>query len=222
MKPTIGPVCAALAAALFLLIAPPAAHAQPGPPPPPGYGPSGPGPYGPPPMTHDGFFLRRGVMGGLSGGLGWMTADCDGCNDDALESVSGSFHVGWQIIPRLAIAVDGWALGHPEDGETLWHALGTVGAQYWVSPMFWIKGGLGSSQLSISDGYGSESSDTVLGVMAAGGFEVLRSPGFALDLGLRVGSGFHEDITVNNIALTIGVSFYQAARFVPPAAPYAY
>lgn len=184
----------------LLLASTAAAQGQPPPPPPGGAG-YGPG-YGPPPPAPvDPLWPRLGLYGGFGLGLGEMTADCDGC-DDALESLGVNFDIGYRIGPRFGIMLDGWGLGHPEDQVTLVHAIVTIGAQYWLSPPLWIKGGIGSARLSLQyEGETQAESDTVAGFMLAAGYEVVHSPGFSVDLELRAGSGFYEDGTVNNVAI---------------------
>jgi hypothetical protein len=184
------------------------ALAQPGPPPPP----PPPGGYGPAPGG-DGGLARRGVFGGLGLGFGEMTADCEGCGD-ALESVSFAFDVGYRFNPRLGLVLDGWGLGHPEKtpyGDlTLVHAIVTIGIKYWLSPMLWIKAGVGEAQLSLHfEGEVESESKTEPAAMFAGGYEMLHSPGFSLDLELRAGTGFFEEGSVHNVALALSVNWHQ-------------
>jgi hypothetical protein len=217
---TLGaPASAALAAlaALAVLAAPSSAGAQPGgpPPPPPGYGGGyGGGYYGPPPA-------RQGLTLGFGLGLGGMDSDsslteCFDCNYDPL-ALGFDLHIGGMVNPQLAIL-----------GELFWQAQSIdadgfnwisqtmlmAAAQLWLTPQFWVKGGLGFASLDshYDDGFVAEddSIDTGLAVMGAAGFEVLSSPWFAIDLQLRLASGSYDgvDEQVNTGMLGIGFNWY--------------
>jgi hypothetical protein len=194
----------------------PIAAAQPGSGPPPGYGPPPPRYYVSPPDPE-----RHGLAIGFGFGIGGMDADsgdlrCDGCNGTPIAG-GLEFHIGAMINPRLAILFElsGTAQQLDADGvETLTQIMLMGAVQYWLTPMLWIKGGLGSSHLSLSydDGYSSDSSelDSGLGVMGAIGYEVLHSPRFAIDLSLRLAAGTYEglDDTINSGIFGVGFNWY--------------
>ena len=185
--------------------------AQPGgepPPPPPangnGYG--GQGYYSTPPaQTGKPFHRRRGLSIGFGFGIGGMESEngpirCDACDYDPIAG-SFDFHVGGMINPRLALLFEVWGSGQQLDAqatETLVQVMWMFGAQYWVTPQLWLKGGIGAASLSISvdDGFGgSEAIDIGEGaaIMGAIGYEVMSTRKFAVDLQFRVGAGTYQD-----------------------------
>jgi hypothetical protein len=203
----------AVATALLLAAGP--ASAQPGgppPPPPPGY--YGGGYYGPPPE-------RMGLTLGIGLGIGGMDSDsnlaaCRGCDYD--PAAGGFwFHLGGMINPHLAGLFELWFMGQQVDAggnTTLFQSMVMGAVQYWLTPQFWLKGGLGFAGLQVqySDGYeyGEEDLGTGLAVMGAAGFEILHSTQFAIDLQLRLGSGSYDGIDeqVNVAMFGIGFNWY--------------
>jgi hypothetical protein len=194
------------------------AAAQPGqypPPPPPdyGYGPPPPPYYGPPPALE-----RNGITVGFGFGLGAMNADSGPlrCSGSDYDPVAGGidFHIGGMINPRLALMFEIAGTGQQLDAdgvEMLTQVMLLGAVQYWVTPMLWIKGGIGTSSLGLSydDGYESDSAelDTGLGVLGAIGFEVLHSTQFAIDLQLRLASGSYGNLDDEIHSGTFGVGF---------------
>jgi hypothetical protein len=192
------------------------ASAQPGgppPPPPPGYG--GGGYYVEPPPG------RYGLTLGVGLGIGGMDSDSNlaQCFDCDYEpgAVGFDFHIGGMINPHMAALFELWAHGQAIDssGANVLTQTMMMGAiQYWLSPQFWLKGGLGISWLDVQydDGYYVEedSIDQGLAIMGAAGFEVFHSPMFAVDLQLRLGSGSYDGIgeQVNVGMLGIGLNWY--------------
>jgi hypothetical protein len=190
------------------------AAAQPGapPPPPPSYG-RGYG-YYPPPRDP----TRYGLTLGFGVGLGAMDSDsnltkCVNCDFDPI-ALAFDFHLGGMINPRMAIL-----------GEVFWHAQ-TIDAdgfnwlnqtmvmgalQFWLTPQFWLKGGVGFASLSshFDDGFNFDDDqiDTGVAVMAAAGIEILHSPWFAVDLQGRLASGNYDGVDEQVNVGTIGVGF---------------
>ena len=174
-------------------------------PPPPGYGP----PPGPPPVR-GGFHDRAGRISlGFSLGLGQMQIDdsdvgCTGCDGDPV-SFSADAHIGWMMSPRLALLFEAHGVGQViQENEvftdTLVQSTALVGAQYWVTPQLWIKGGIGAASLTLNrdDGFETISSESLDGaaLMGAVGYEVLSARNFAIDLQLRATAASYEDGTV--------------------------
>lgn len=215
---------------LGALLVPALAFAQPVPaygPPPPGYYP--PNTAGPPPAA-GGFHDRAGRLAlGFSVGLGKMKIDhsdvvCTGCNGDPL-SFEGDVHLGWMMSPRLALLFEAEGVGQTIANtgaftDTLVQSTAMVGAQYWLTPQLWLKGGIGAAQLSVTrdDGFSTTQSDSLNGgaIMGAVGYEVMSARNFAIDLQARITGGTYKDTTVNadgttkdsNLATTsIGVGF---------------
>lgn len=186
----------------------------------PAIGAAQPGAYGPPPPPPPppGYYAqpvaapvetaRRGFLFGFSLGGGSMS--CDDCND-SLSGVALDIHLGGMVTPQLALMFDGMGVAHAfEEGGSLVNVVNTFAAQYWVTPQFWIKGGLGFGRISLNDEDGEEieASETGTAAMGAVGFELLSSRTFALDLQLRGAVTHYDDIDIQMGSLNVGVNWY--------------
>ncbi len=179
-------------------------YAQPGPPPPPTYQQPNYGPPAPIGIQRDGFVI------GFSLGAGALTNDqCESC--DSLEGAAAEFHLGFMVSPQLALLVEGYGLSHAELNTTLTQSTGVFAAQYWVSPKFWLKGGLGSGHISLSNDLGEElavSEEGAAGMIAAG-YEFYQGRAFAVDVSLRAAAvSYEESDTVTQTAATLGFNWY--------------
>ena len=209
------------AVAFFAVLAAPSrAGAQPGvappPPPPPAYG----GGYGrgyyyvPPPRDP----TRRGFTLGVGVGLGGMSSDsnltkCVNCNYDPI-AFAFDFHLGGMINPRLALLGELFINGQTIDAagfNWLSQTLVVAALQFWITDEFWVKGGLGSANLTshYDDGFyvADDTIDSGLGLLAAAGYEVLHSPWFSIDLQGLLASGNYNGIDEHVNTATIGVGF---------------
>ena len=190
-------------ASLILLI-PAIAAAQPGayapPPPQPGY-------YAQPVAAAPA--VRRGFLIGFSLGGGSIT--CDECTD-SLDGLALDIHLGGMITPQLALMFDGMGVAHSfdEGGGTLVHVVDTFAAQYWVTPQFWIKGGVGIGRLSVSDADGEQvaASETGSAAMFGIGYELVSSRTFALDLQLRGAVAHYDGGDIQMGSLNLGLNWY--------------
>lgn len=169
---------------------------------------------------------RDGWNIGLSLGVGSMSSsagelECIDCDSEP-PTIAFDLHVGTMVMPRMALQAEVWgqsrsldAYGDASLGQTMF----MVALQYWLTPRFWIKGGLGIASLSVSyyDGVDdvSENVDNGSAVMGAIGYELISSRSFALDLQLKTGSGLYEgdgpgdtgeDLSTGVLAL--GVNWY--------------
>jgi hypothetical protein len=184
-----------------LLLVPATAFAQYAPPPPaPGYY----QPSAPPPGIH-----RSGFIIGFSLGGGAM--NCGACSSDsALSGVALDIHLGGMLTPTLALMFDGWGVAHPIDGGTIVHVMDTVALQAWLSNEFWLKGGLGAGQLSVSDSNGNTvaRSETGFGAFGSAGLELFQGQHFAFDVQLRLGSVKYDSGSVHMGALVAGFNWY--------------
>lgn len=176
---------------------------------------------GPPPLP-GGFHNRTGRLAwGFSLGLGVMN-DSGGriaCNNCSYNPAAGEIdaHLGGMIGPRLALLLELQAnaqtLQLNGDGSTDTLTQGALmGAiQYWITPQFWIKGGLGLAHLSVdnNDYYGTISQPVSDGfaVMGGAGFELFSARNFAIDLQGRLIEGSYDGINDHVTAGTIGVGF---------------
>ena len=183
------------------------------PPPPPPPPPSGgaPGYYQQPVYAQPAPGIHRsGFLIGFS--LGGGSFNCDTCSDDsALSGFGLDIHLGGMISPTVGVMFDGWGVAHPlEGGGNIVHVMDTAAVQAWISPQFWLKGGLGIGQLSISDDNGQRvaESETGFGGFAAAGFELYQGSTFALDIQGRIGSVKYDEVSVHMGALTVGLNWY--------------
>jgi hypothetical protein len=161
-----------------------------------------PQPYPPPPnqpppsSPWSTFHPRYGLTLGASLGLGGITAKsgplrCDGCN---YEPLAGAFdlHIGGMLSPRLSLLGEfGFAIRQiDESGLNSFYEVSFLGgAQFWVLPVLWVKGGLGIATVGLQYDRGYVVQDKALDtggmLMAAVGAEVFSTPHFAIDLQLR-------------------------------------
>lgn len=205
---------------LALLLAPGLAAAQ-------GYYGGGPG-YGSPPPSQlpGGFHNRQGrlIFGGNLG-LGAMhdnigDIDCTNCSDISVQ-VAG--HLGGFIGPRLALMGELQANAQTLEvdrfggTETLVQSALMLAAQYWVTPQFWIKGGIGFANLQVNwsaygDGYIDASSppENGLALLGAAGFELLSARNFSVDLQGRLINGSYDGTnnSVTGISLGVGLNWF--------------
>jgi hypothetical protein len=185
--------------------------------PPPYYPPPPP----PPPPPHG--VYRAGLIWGFSLGLGSVQTSLGGCGDACGAAGVGEAHIGGMISPRAALMFEIWGADHPWTGgygntsqETI-NSFFTGAAQYWITDILWIKGGVGLAELrnTVTDnytGYAVSASTGGFGFFGAGGIEVLQTYNFALDLQLRIGDAFYNQNSVSfsyqNYALTVGFNWY--------------
>jgi hypothetical protein len=179
----------------------------------------------PPPPPHG--VYRAGLVYGFSVGLGAIGASTDtgaSCGDACGIAGVGEVHIGGMISPRAALMLEIWGADHPwSSGGNSFETINTFftgAAQYWLTDILWIKGGIGLAEFRESfesidyNGYPYQTSDTTSGfaLFGAGGIEVLQSYNFALDIQLRIGSGFYSQnggsFSAQNYALMVGFNWY--------------
>jgi len=179
---------------------PPPSTAQPPPPPPGGAY------YTPPPPDY-----RTGWNFGF--GLGGGDISCEGETCDGVtEAGSLTIQGGMMLQPRLRVLGDIWVMGHKEDNFTLTHSIVTGGLQYWLLNRLWLRGGIGVASAKLKyDGIFVDVEDrteNVLGISGGIGFEAYSKKSFALDVELRGGTGFYDDVKAHNAAFNVGVTWY--------------
>jgi len=180
----------------------------------------------PPPPPHG--VYRSGVIYGFAAGLGAIgRSDYAGnaCDDRCGAAGLLEFHVGGMIGPRTALMFEVWGADHPwsaPDGTSFeaFNTFITGAAQFWLTDILWIKGGLGLAYyrdtINAYDYSGTPVSYDLteasgFGLFGAGGVEVLQSYNFALDIQLRAGSGFYSKsngFNAQNYALMVGFNWY--------------
>jgi hypothetical protein len=212
MQPMLGIVGAALAVSVCFV---PAAQGQYyGQPPGGGYQPSG----GPPPQRT--VVHRYGLF--VGGGLGLGSLSFEDLNGNETSEGAGSLHgnIGFQFTPRFALLLDGWLMGRQDNAyDTVIQTVSTIAGQLSFTPQLYGRLGLGFAQFQIQDAYGFAEAytDPVSALMLGGGFEVIHTPTFSLDIELRVGTGFYDDGKLTNFALAASINWHQIAYGGPPA-----
>jgi hypothetical protein len=158
-------------------------------------------------------FTRDGITFGLSLGGGNMHFSQDLPGEDPKADYAGvSFdaHVGYMIMPKLSIELQGWGITHFfEDDISLTVSLATIGARYFVMDRLWLAGGLGAAVASIEIGNATFETDPAFGVSLGAGYEVWQTGSFALDVNLKLGYGaFKDDVGCGLASLNVGGSWY--------------
>lgn len=151
----------------------------------------------------------------FGGGLGGGNISCsgDGCpDDDVIEAAGLDLRAGYMLRPRLNLVGTVFAMGHGEDQWTLTHTIVTGGITYWIIDRLWVHGGIGfaSARLEYDGAFVdvAEQTENVFAVAGAIGFEILSRRQWSLDLALRGGTGFYDDLQARNQALTIDFTWY--------------
>jgi len=169
-----------------------------------------PRPYYPPPPPPRGVYRSGLVIGGSLGAGGISSSGC-GPYCGAAGMLEG--HIGGMLNPRLALMGDFWGAAHYwDDGYgtgTTYQGIYTLAAQYWVTDILWIKGGVGFAQLSFGYDGAANPDENGPAILGAIGVEVLQAYNFALDLQARLGHGFYDTgPDVNNFGILVGVNWY--------------
>jgi len=170
----------------------------------------------PPPPPHG--VYRSGLIFGVSAGLGAISAS--NCGDEC--GVAGLFeaHLGGMISPRAALMFEVWGADHPwtdaagDSRETI-NTFITGAAQYWLTDILWLKGGVGLAVIrsTVVDDLGNSAENSFSGfaLFGAAGIEVLQTYNFALDIQLRIGNGFYSQADggdAQNYAVMVGFNWY--------------
>lgn len=165
-----------------------------------------------------GFHNRMGrPMWGFSVGLGGMSDDggdikCDASCDYNPVSLEVDGHLGGMLSPRFGLMAEvqgNMQTVHSDliNGDTvLTQSTLMVAGQFWVTPQFWLKGGIGFAHLDAQDDYGPIKNFGGGGaVMAGAGFELLSARFFAVDLQARIIEGSYHGINDHITSGTIGL-----------------
>ena len=165
------------------------------------------------------FGLNLG-FGGMSSSSGAIT--CDSCDYKPVSLELGG-HIGVMLTPRLALELEyqGNAQQIGDDGQgdttTLVQSTGLISLQAWLTRQFWVKGGLGGSNLSVTsqDAFGNGENDPVAhgsggALLLAAGYELFSAPRFSVDLQGRLlfttYDGLNDKITAGTVG--VGVNWF--------------
>jgi hypothetical protein len=157
-------------------------------------------------------YSRGGLVVGF--GLGFGALSADSCGDLCGSALSLEGHIGGMVDPRMALMFDAWTTIHPipnSDGDTT-NTLYTGALQLWLSPIVWLKGGIGLGNTRISsNSVGTITDATAFALMGAGGVELVHAGWFALDLQARLGHTFYSQADggpITNFAFMVGFNWY--------------
>jgi hypothetical protein len=156
---------------------------------------------------------RVGLFGG--GALYVGEISCEGSNCDGVREAGGfSAHVGYNFSEKLGLIGDFWVMQNREDDVTITFLNGSIGLRYWLVPVFWIQGGIGSGNARFRyDGLidiEGESESIPTGMLAVG-LELVNSKRWALDVSLRIAQGSEtegEDTTGRMTGLGVGMTWF--------------
>jgi hypothetical protein len=177
---------------------------------------------GQPTAMPGGFHERTNLLSyGGSIGLGYLHDDgslitsCMNCNFSPV-TVELDGHVGIMLSPRFGLMLESQFNAqtvHSDrfNGDTiLSQGTGVVAGQFWLTPQFWAKAGLGVAQLQRDSTYVTEDFGTGGALLLAAGFEVLSAQFFALEVQGRfiegAYNGGHDHVTSGTIG--VGVNWY--------------
>jgi len=151
--------------------------------------------------TNAGYAHNQGVMVGF--GLGAGTTSCDNCGDSE-GGLAFDFNLGGFLNPRTAVMYDlsGWYDSQGDSSLTL--STHTLAVQYWLSPVFWLKGGAGLAQASVSFS-GSSDSRSGVGITGGAGFEGMQNNNFAIDLSGRINRLSIDSADFTSLNAVVGV-----------------
>ena len=177
------------------------------------------------PSVDDGAPEHRRFFGGLTLGRGSIEISCAICDNVApiREALSYSGHVGWMILPRVAVVAEHWNVSYNDRG-TEWfddsadhliaQRMTTIGAQVWVASRLWLRAGVGVGRHISDSRYAKpwlyddeaalraaagtivehdEASRFTPAVTGAIGYEWARNSRFAVDVQLRAGATHRPD-----------------------------
>lgn len=156
--------------------------------------------------------VRSGWNVGVGLGGGEISCGGPGC-DGVTEAGSLDLQVGRMLRPRLRAVLDIWGMAHSEDELKVNQTIITAGLQYWIVNRLWVRGGLGTARAAFTyDGMlgdtETDDAQTVFGLAGGIGVELMSRRTFALDVELRGGTGFYDDIRAHNGAFAIGLTWY--------------
>lgn len=176
------------------------------------------GGYGPAPIP-GGFHHRMGALAwGFSVGIGGMHDNGSGitaCGNCDYSPVTGEVdgHIGGMLSPRFALLgefqVNAQTVNSDAfNGDTvLTQSAIMLAGQYWITPILWVKGGIGVADLQAQDSNYQIDFGEGLAVMGAVGIELMSARRFALDLQGRIIEGTYNSGDDHITSGTVGLGF---------------
>ena len=178
------------------------------------------------PRAEGGFHARAGHLAwGVSAGIGGMTMNgndiqCPSCDYNPLAG-EVDFHIGGMVNHRMAVLFELQVNGQTVEADafgsqTLEQAAFMGAIQYWLTPIVWIKGGLGVTRLIVDDSdYGQVSpASSGVSLLGSAGVELLSGRRFALDLqGRLITAQYHGDMSgygdrLTSLTVGVGLNWY--------------
>ncbi|MEZ4398781.1 MAG: hypothetical protein R3B06_02090 [Kofleriaceae bacterium] len=159
----------------------------------------------------DGTVVTFGIGGGH---LGCSDANGDSCNGSGpVQSATFVAEVGGMVGRNLALLAHLEYARHDKDNHAVSQTIGAAAVRAWVLPRLWLEGGIGVARARAEYDNGVvgviATSDTVPGVVAGLGVEVIRSRDFALDVNLRTGTGlYRDDVNLYQTSLGLAATFF--------------
>lgn len=128
------------------------------------------------PQTREGFFIGFGLGAGSLG--------CEDCGDRETGG-AGRLTIGGALSPQLLLAGESSAWTKEEGGGRLTHANVSAIVQYYLSATsgFFLKGGVGLSQLRVSasgGGFSFSATEDGLGLTGGLGYDIRLGTNFSL------------------------------------------
>jgi opacity protein-like surface antigen len=129
----------------------------------------------PRPQTREGFGISFGFGGGSAG------SECDVCTSDRTTALSGYLRLGGHVSPTVFVGFEsnGWANSEEGIDESLGFYSAVVQWYPNAEQGFYLKGGLGISAYTATDGF-DEISGSALGLSVGTGYDIRVGKNFSL------------------------------------------
>jgi len=146
---------------------------------------------------------RRGFLIGFA--IGGGALDCSGCPSSS--GLAFSYHLGGPLTERVTLAADVFGVNNSGGFEQYSSYQLLALAQYWVSPRFWVGGGVGYGQDWTDIGNPSRFGPAKVAFAVLTGVELVQRGKFALDLRGRYGRTSSSPASDHLVAL-VGFTWY--------------
>lgn len=146
----------------------------------------------PPPPTDR---SHRGFTIGVGLGIASLS---DGQN--SADAINGRFFAGGWLSRATALTFDASSYAVNDAGSSGAFNVYGLGLQQYISARTWVGGTVGAAQIT-DNGFNS---DSVLGIVGRGGYNILESGPHALSLTLELAVGFFEADSLVGFSAGIG------------------